>query len=318
MDPEVQVLTPTSSTTSVSTSPYVTPVRVIRSDKDLQKFKTSSSYAYLLDFLRKTNDAIKGKTTSSPCHISPFVEKTLQIFETLATWVDEIPPVAQPMRYGNKAFRTWYERLVSNTSSMMLGLLPDDKRGAEIEMTEHFVGCFGNPTRIDYGTGHETALVMWFCVAEKLELISSVDYPAVVLKLFNRYLLLMRKIQRTYLLEPAGSHGVWSLDDYQFLAFLWGSGQLVGQDSLPPTSILSLDEVNTLAEDYLYFAAIQFIYKMKTGPFPEHSPILYDISAVPYWEKINGGFIKMYEVEVLGKFPIAQHFVFGSIFPLEV
>jgi serine/threonine-protein phosphatase 2A activator len=38
----------------------------------------------------------------------------------------------------------------------------------------------------------------------------------------------------------------------------------------------------------MYFSAIGFINDVKTGPFWEHSPILYDISGVQAgWGKIN-------------------------------
>lgn len=40
---------------------------------------------------------------------------------------------------------------------------------------------------------------------------------------------------------------------------------------------------------------------MKSGPFAEHSNILWGISSVAAWEKVNSGLIKMYKVEVTGQ-----------------
>lgn len=33
------------------------------------------------------------------------------MLKTMATWVDGIPPIQQPMRYGNKAFKDWVDKV---------------------------------------------------------------------------------------------------------------------------------------------------------------------------------------------------------------
>lgn len=65
------------------------------------------------------------------------------------------------------------------------------------------------------------------------------------------------------ILLDAGSHGVWGLDDYHFLPFLFGSAQLVGHKHLRPKCIHDPDIVDAFAKDYMYLACIQFINSVR-------------------------------------------------------
>ena len=45
---------------------------------------------------------------------------------------------------------------------------------------------------------------------------------------FSKYIEVIEMLRGLYRLEPAGSHGVWSLDDYHFLPFAIGASQAEG------------------------------------------------------------------------------------------
>ena len=130
---------------------------------------------------------------------------------------------------------------------------------------------FGNEVRIDYGTGHETNFAIFLFCCCKAEIVDPRhDLAGLILKAFNTYIVTMRELQEIYMLEPAGSHGVWGLDDYQCLLFLGGSAQLkqkpgtVGTDDAEPPSqpciIRDTTFMSDFAQEYMYLEGIRFEY----------------------------------------------------------
>ncbi|XP_029467905.1 serine/threonine-protein phosphatase 2A activator isoform X4 [Rhinatrema bivittatum] len=245
------------------------------------------------------------------------IAKLVALLNTLDCWIDETPPVDQPSRFGNKAFRTWYSKLDQEAENLVATVIPQHLSAAAPEVATYLKESVGNSTRIDYGTGHEAAFAAFLCCLCKIGVLKVDDQLAIVFKVFNRYLEVMRKLQKTYRMEPAGSQGVWGLDDFQFLPFIWGSAQLIDHPSLEPRHFLAEKVVNDNHKDYMFLECILFITQMKTGPFAEHSNQLWNISAVPSWAKVNQGLIRMYKAECLEKFPVIQHFKFGSLLSIH-
>jgi hypothetical protein len=137
------------------------------------------------------------------------------------------------------------------------------------------------------------------------------------LTLLSAYMELVRALQKRYFLEPAGSRGVWGLDDYHFLVFLFGSAQLCGHKHLRPRSVRDESTLDLLGHEYLYLAAIRHVRDVKVCSFAEHSPMLHDITGVKSWEKVNAGLLSMYQREVLSKHAVVQHFLFSSFLPRD-
>ncbi|GAV07639.1 hypothetical protein RvY_17454 [Ramazzottius varieornatus] len=294
------------------------PTKKILRETDVATWQASQAYRDYLKFLRDLNQAVMGKENQSKTTDTPIVHSLISMLNTLDKWIDETPPVQQAQRFGNQAFRTFHGRLTQDASKILQEALPEITSSPSVEeLKAYLLDSFGNSTRIDYGTGHEANFIIFLCCLSKLGLITKEDFTPLVTKVFKRYLELCRKLQLTYKMEPAGSHGVWSLDDFQFVPFIWGSAQLVDRPLLDTRSYLDEQTVERLKDDFLFMGCIDFINKVKSGPFSEHSNQLWNISAVPSWSKINLGLFKKYEAEVLQKFPVVQHILFGSLFSFD-
>ncbi|KAL8715892.1 MAG: hypothetical protein Q9220_000559 [cf. Caloplaca sp. 1 TL-2023] len=290
---------------------------------------------------RQRNTAHASEIGSPLISFSDTVNRLRELLTDLDAVIDEVPPDPGPRRFGNISFRQWYTTIEARLPTLLQRHLPErvvsfqkaSIVGAKSELQSYLLGAFGSAQRLDYGTGHELSFLAFLGCIWKLGGFDSSspqnEARGIVLGVIEPYLQLVRRLIKTYTLEPAGSHGVWGLDDHSFLPYLFGSAQYgpaisetdktpvegTSRDAPDPADVAKPSVVARERERNMYFSAIGFIYDVKKGPFWEHSPMLYDISGVRAgWAKINKGMIKMYMAEVLSKFPVVQHFYFGSLF----
>jgi serine/threonine-protein phosphatase 2A activator len=82
------------------------------------------------------------------------------------------------MRFGNKAFRTWLDRVVKEADSMLESVIT--VKEAVPEVKTYLLDAFGSYERIDYGTGHELNFVVTLLCMFKLGLFKQEDLKSVV------------------------------------------------------------------------------------------------------------------------------------------
>lgn len=304
------------------------PVSKLRSQVDLECFQRSETYTQILDFVLRLATSVHGlELGDKSLKESREIDSLMVLFKAINSIIN-LHPVKETTasRFGKPEFRDFYDQLKNDLNQLIKGLPfvkpPTEQQYLEIET--YLLNSFGDRTRIDYGSGHELNFMCFLLSLDELNYFPSRDSDkSIVLVIFNEYLHTMRRIQLLYWLEPAGSHGVWGLDDYHFLPFLFGAAQLSPNLRPKPSTIHNLDYIEEFKSKYFYYAMVAFIIATKTGPpgtegqlsLRWSSPMLDDISGVKKWSKIEEGMIKMYKVEVLGKLPVVQHFLFGTILP---
>jgi serine/threonine-protein phosphatase 2A activator len=309
------------------------PAKRIHDGDDVTFFLASRAYADIMTFIFQLNTAMiprrikeskeQGNGTDSVKEWKlndpdvphpPVVANLAKLLDTLTAIIDEAPPDPGPRRFGNVSFRTWYDIVRERVSGLLDQYLPDEvlsfKSSSDVsaksELEAYLIGSFGSSQRLDYGTGHELSFLAFLGCLWKLGAFPHSEdgeqERGIVLGVIEPYLALIRRLILTYTLEPAGSHGVWGLDDHSFVPYIFGSAQfspaivtpadVAAEGSLStapnPGDVAKAPAVARERTRNMYFSAIGFIYDVKKGPFWEHSNILYDVSGVKAgWAKIN-------------------------------
>jgi serine/threonine-protein phosphatase 2A activator len=143
-----------------STLSFSLPVRKLLSPSDLELFQASPTHGLLLSFVTDLNNSVINKPNSSEITITPVIEKILTVLDAVNSFVDEFPAEdTGGSRFGNKGFQQLYDAIWER-SDRLHGEIGISEEARE-ELGRYFQECWGNRTRIDYGSGHELNFIAW-------------------------------------------------------------------------------------------------------------------------------------------------------------
>ena len=284
--------------------------KLINKEVDIQKWIDSEPYNKIVDRLIKLGESVKSVSRSDRKKPSKMVQNILEVLDKCKKLLDETEITSEKVKFGNVGFRNWLTTLFKSKEEYFKDVTDDN------DALNYFCQSFGSWSRIDYGTGHELNFLAFITVLFEINVLSEEDCQCVVLDIFWKYWELTLLIQLKYSLEPAGTQGVWGLDDYVFLPFIFGAFQLIDHPVVTPQNVVYLDISREYQNENSYCKWIEIIRKVKVGDFETCARGISTLTSVPSFEKISQGLIKMYKGEIMNKFPVVQHFRFGKILTL--
>lgn len=292
-------------------------LQYISDEDNLKRFYRSDSFTKLTSFVEDLSKSLRGVPYPHQYQeCTHALGKMLQQIKYIALNTEPLP-LHSGQRYGNPAFKIFHQKISDSTDELLSGLNHPD------ELSIYLLGSFGNKTRIDYGTGHELhflAFLYCYFISGSTPSGKGVNELYTLASVFDEYVCLSRWIIERYQLEPAGSHGVWGLEDHHHIIFVLGASQLIDNpDRLSPMDSLDPSLVQKYSDKYIYFKCIESVMRIKkAASFNEHSPLLADIAHLSDWNLVYTGLLKMWQGEVLMKLPVMRHFPFCQTLNLKL
>ena len=167
---------------------FLKPSKRICEGHDVPRFLTSKAYVDLGIFVMQLNIAMcPRKFPTSPqiqtwqldlsVPFSEAIRRLQELLQKVDAIREEAPPETGPRRFGNASFRRWYEILEARVYDLLRTYLPANilsfgshAEGISVldEIVPYFLGSFGSPQRLDYGTGHELSFLAFLGCIWKL------------------------------------------------------------------------------------------------------------------------------------------------------
>ncbi len=103
---------------------------------DLSLFEQSPGGKDVIGFILALNSSVQGLAKSAGLEAmgkeSVFAEKICSMLGDFKMWISDIPPQVQEQRFGNKAFRTWMDRVAERIQEYLASVLLADCEGSVI------------------------------------------------------------------------------------------------------------------------------------------------------------------------------------------
>ncbi|KAL0248625.1 hypothetical protein GEMRC1_003859 [Eukaryota sp. GEM-RC1] len=283
-------------------------------DVTSEKWQSSDTYRDIMSFITDlASSTISVKRKDVP------VAAASQAIIDILNQIDHINSqivISQDVqtRYGHKSFRTFLSEVQRSITSILKEKYPTLEHDVITELEQYLVASLGESTRLDYGTGHELNFVFFMLALYRLNVITREDFQSLALHALYHYLHIVYTIQDKYRLEPAGSQGAFSFDDYNLIGFVVGSFQMRGnEDAIMPNNLQDMNLLTLHAEDYLLLDCFHRTFSVKSMVQIRDMPIIDAFIRAVNWKKASAGMIKFYKDHVLNQFPVVQHCLFGEI-----